>query len=364
MHTLFHKRERGNAPSATQILTALAKELNDEFKAEVAVPGEDMVHSDKATIRIPTSSFMLNLLLGGGTPLGRVLEICGDPSEGKSTFVEHMMIGFQKYPGISVLLDAETGWQRERALRIGHNPSRHLHLQADTVELGFSVIDSTIKRIRMPGSKFPQDMPVGFFWDTIAASQTEGEKTGDQYADGMMDKARKIRRNLRTLSMLLPRTNCSLVFVNQMIDQPAKGNRGHAKKTTPGGGAIKFWSAKRLQVRSFETMHYPEDNTGILSTVKTIKDKLEPPHREVQIPIRYIDGVDNLYEVMNFLIDNSNYVNMAAGRVTVLDFPEPGVEAKFWHKKAYEYYEKHPDLLEFLQSCAQEIWAEKFGAKQ
>lgn len=363
MQHLFQKKQHGEAPSATQILSILARELNAEFKAEVAVPGEEMVHSDKATIRIPTSSFMLNLILGGGIPQGRVVEICGDPSEGKSTLVEHMMIGFQKFPGISVLLDAETGWQRERALRIGHNPSRHLHLQADTVELGFSVIDSTIKRIRMPGSKFPPDMPVGFFWDTIAASQTEGEKTGDQYAEGMMDKARKIRRNLRTLSMMLPQTNCALVFVNQMIDQPAKGGHGHAKKTTPGGGAIKFWSAKRLQVRSFEKMHYPEENTGILTTIKTIKDKLNPPFREVQVPIRYYDGVDNLYEVINFLIDNSNVVNMSAGRVTVLGYPDPDSEAKFWHKKAYEYSAKNPDILEYLQICAQEVWDEKFGGQ-
>jgi len=359
MPILFRKKDHGEAPSATDILTKLADDLNKEFDAEVAVPGEHLTYSDKATTRIPTSSFMLNLILGGGMPLGRVIEVSGDPSEGKSTLVEHIMVGFQKYPGISVLLDAESAWDRARALRIGHNPSRHLHLQADTVELGFSVIDSTIKRLRMPGGKIPSTMPVGFFWDTISASQTEGEKTGDIYAEGMMDKPRKIRRALRTLSLVLPSTNCSLVFVNQTIQGPSK--TGKSTKGTPGGGAIKFWSSKRLSVWSSDKMHYPEDNTGILTYVRTIKDKLNPPHREIQLPIRYDDGVDNLYEVLNFLIDNSSYVNMSQGRVTILDFPEPDKEAKFYHKKAYEYYEKHPELLEFLQSCAAEAWREKFG---
>jgi recombination protein RecA len=356
MSILFSKHDKGAVPSASDALSKLADELNKEFKAEVALPGEKMVHSDKATKRIPTSSLMLNCLLGGGTPLGRVVELSGDPSEGKSTLSEHMMVGFQKFPGISILLDAESGWNRDRALRIGHNSSRHLHLLADTVELGFSVIDSTIKRMRMPGSKFPLDMPLGFFWDTISASQTETEKSGDIYADGMMDKPRKIRRALRTLSLVLPATNCSLIFINQTIQGPNK----HGASSTPGGGAIKFWSSKRLKVWSHEKMHYPEDNTGIITSIKTIKDKLNPPYREIQVPIRFSDGVDNLYEVMNFLVDNSNYVNMSGGRVTILGFPDPDSEAKFWHKKAYEYYAQHPELLEYLQMCAQEVWDEKF----
>jgi len=360
--SLYSKKPSSDIPSETDHLRSLSKDLNKEFGAEVAVAGEEMTHSDKATVRIPTSSHLLNLLLGGGIPLGRVMELYGEPSHGKSTLVEHMIVGFQRYPGISVLLDAESGWDRRRALSIGHNPSRHLHLQCDTVEQGFSVIDSTIKRIRMKGSKFPQDMPVGFFWDTISASQTEGEKSGDIYADGMMDKPRKIRRALRMLSMVLPNTNCSLVFVNQTISGPAGPGRG-AKKSTPGGGAIKFWAAKRLKVYSSGRMHYPTDNTGILTEVTTVKDKLEPPNRDVQLPIRYADGVDTLYEVLNFLIDNSNYVNMSAGRVTILDFPEPDKELKFWHKKAYDAYAKHPELLDFLQLCADEVWAEKHGGK-
>jgi len=351
----FSKREATpSAPSVTADLKVISDELNRQFKAQIVIPGESPTLSDKSTVRVPTTSFMLNLLLGGGTPLGRVLEVSGDPSEGKSTIIEHMMIGFQRYPGVSVLLDAESGWCRQRALRIGHNPSRHMHLQADTVELGFSAINALIKKMRMPGGKFPLSVPIGIFWDTISASQTEGEKTGDYYADGMMDKPRKIRRALRTLSLVLPETNCTLVFVNQTIQGPSR--TGASKSQTPGGGAIKFWSSKRLKVWSFEKMQYPENNTGILTHVKTIKDKLEPPGREIVIPIRYSDGVDNLYEVLNFLMDNSKYVNMSSGWVSVPDFPEPECEARFRIKKAHDYYNEHPDLLEYLQLCASEVW--------
>jgi len=343
----------------TESLRKLSGDLNTEFDAEVASAGSDDTLSDASLIRVPTSSHMLNLLLGGGIAVGRIIEIFGDPSHGKSTLVEHMMIGFQRYPGLSVHLDSEAAWDRSRAVAMGHSSARNLSLKADTVELGFSVIDSVIKRIRMPGSKFPPDMPVGFFWDTIAASQTEGEKTGDIYKDGMADKARKIRMALRRLSLVLPTTKCSLVFVNQTIQEfGAKKPR----KTTPGGSAIKFWSSQRLSVWSGQLMHYPSSNTGIIANVRTVKDKLNPPHQEISLPIRYKTGVDSFYEVLNFLIDNSDFVNISGGRVSVTDYPEEGDVFKLgYQKEAYKKLESDPFLLDYLRVCADAVWAEKFG---
>lgn len=341
----------------------ITEALNLEYSAEVAIHGVDANFSDLAAIRIPTTSFMLNLLLGGGVPSGRIMEIFGDPSKGKSTIVQHMMVGFQQYPGISILLDAESGWDRNRALRMGHISARHIHLQADTVELGFSVIHSTIRRMRMPGSKFPASMPIGIFWDTISASQTEGEKEADIYKDGMMDKARKIRRGLRTLSLLLPATNCSLVFVNQTIADPNGGSKFSKvqSKTTPGGGAVKFWSSKRLSVWSGGKLDIPFPNCGIVSNVKNIKDKLNKPYLEVSLPVIYETGVHPVYEVVNFLADNSTVLNVRKGYVYLTDYPETGNEFKLGRLKSLgETIQELPEVFDYLKFRAEEVWHDNF----
>jgi len=344
-------------------LKLLSKELNIQFSAEVAVPGEEVNFSD-VRLWVPTTSYILNLVLGGGIPMGRILEVYGEPSHGKSTIITHMMVGCQKFPGISVLLDAESSWYRDRALAMGHDPSRHLHLQADTVELGFSVIASTITRIRMKGSRFPPKMPVCFFWDTIAASPTEGEKEGDQYRDGMSDKARKIRMNLRKLSLVLPKSNCALVFVNQTITD-IKAKNPKFNKTTPGGGAIKFWASKRIKVYKISRMQYPHDNSGIISTLHIVKDKINPPNREGEVPILNATGIHPVYELLNFLVDNSDYVNLIRKQYVITDYPTPGSDMRISQSKLDEHLTKlgsrQKDLIEYLQCCVDEAWAAKYG---
>lgn len=341
-------------------LKSLSAALNKQFEGQIAIAGSDQNLSDLCRTRIPTTSHMLNLILGGGIPMGRIIEVFGDPSHGKSTILQHMMCGVQRFPGISVLLDAEGTWERERAEAMGHDSKRHLHLQADTVEVGFATLIATIRRIRMPGSRFPSTMPVGFFYDTLSASQTDGEKDDDQYKDGMMDKARKIRRFMRSMSLLLAQTNCFLIIVNQQITtMPKAGGHGGPGKTTPGGNSVKFWASKRLSVWSGSKMDYPEDNTGIITNVRNVKDKIDPPHREITLPIRYLTGVDPFYEVLNFLIDNSTYVNKSA-TITVPDYPEPGELFKLgYQKQAFE--KSTPELLEYLKTCATEVWNEKFS---
>jgi recombination protein RecA len=340
-----------------KFLTEVSAAINEEFKVEVALPGTAENLSD-IKVRVPTTSHMLNLLLGGGVPLGRVMEIYGEYSHGKSSIEEHMMIGFQRFPGVSVLLDAESGWYRERALAMGHNNDRHLHLQADTVELGFSVIESTIKRLRMPGSKIAFNMPIGIFWDTISASQTEGEKTGDQYKDGMADKARKIRAALRHLSLVLPATNCSLIFLSQTMEDLKSKFGG---KTTSGGGSIKFWSSKRLSVFKTGVLDHPEKNCGIITSVRNIKDKINPPNREVLLPLVYKTGVDPLQELLIFLAENSEYVSISGGRVRIHKYPEPDREVSAYQSNIHEKLATYPDLMEYLKACANYVWRAKHG---
>jgi recombination protein RecA len=345
-------------------LQGLTKDLNKDFDTEIAVTGDDYCVSD-VPFRVPTSSFLLNKLLGGGIPVGRVMEIFGDPSTGKSTLVEHMMIAFQRYPGISVLIDADTGWYRPRAVLMGHNNNRHLHLQADTLELGFEVIQSTIKRIRMPG-KFPPGMPVGIFYDAISASQTEGEKEEDQYKDGMADGPRKVRKELRKLAPVLPRCSASIVFVSHthtdLKAQPKGKKKIVPKKSSSFGDAIKFWSAKRLKIwRAAGSVDAPYKGAGIFVGISTYKDKLEPPFRTIEVPLMHQTGIHHGYELVNFLIDHSHWVNMNGAYVCVPDYPEPGKELNFFPKQLDIKLQRFPDLIGYLESCAEETWENMYG---
>jgi len=338
-------------------LREAAKEINKAVKYDVAIAGADNNWSDVADRVIPTTSKMLNLLLGGGCPLGRIAEIYGDPSTGKSTLASHIMIGFQQAGGISVLLDAETSWKRDRALRMGHDPDRHLHLQADTVELGFQTLFETLDRLRAPG-RFPTDMPIVFVWDTISASQTEGEKANNRYQDGIADKPRKVREGCRRITSRIAQSNASLVFISQTITQIKTGGFGGGPKklSASGGDAIKFFASKRIKTWHIQRFNYPSTNSGILIGASNIKDKMEAPNRRVDMPITYSHGVDYGYEMLLFMIDNTPHASLYGGKVHVVDYPEPGEELVFYQKKLNDVLEQYPDLLEHMEACVDEAW--------
>lgn len=340
-------------------LESVTQDLNKEFKNIVAVTGNSLCISDVTTI-VPTRSFGLNKVLGGGAPCGRVVEIFGDPSHGKSTVIEEMMIGFQRYPGISVLIDADTGWSRKRAEAMGHNSNRHIHLQADTVEYGFKIIMSTIDRLRMPG-RLPPEMPIGIFWDTISASQTEGEKEGDKYKEGMMDKPKKVREALRKLAPILPKRNVCLVFACHTHSEIKSGGYGKSKKSSSGGEAIPFWACKRIKVWIAGRLKHPYKDAGILTAVEAVKDKLNPPWRKVEIPIIHETGINPGYELVYYLVDNSTWVNMRGAYLSVPDFPEPGKELSFFPKQLHAKLDRFPELFNYLWSCAEQTWAEQNG---
>jgi len=168
---------------------------------------------------------------------------------------------------------------------------------------------------------------------------------------------------LRSLSLFLPATNCSLIFVNQTISNISKGPaKGKPGKTTPGGGAVKFWASKRLKVRQTSKINYPKDDAGIVSTIRTVKDKIDPPHREVDLPVMFSTGIDSGYELVNFLIDNSSFVNQSGARIKIPDYPVEGHDLSFYRKALPEKIAEDPDLIDYLQACADSAWEEKYGA--
>lgn len=336
------------------VIEKVAKSVNRKHDIEAAIPGEQEVSAD-VKVWVETQSVLLNLLLGEdnlGYPAGRILEVFGDYSHGKSTIAQFLMNACQRAGGVSVLLDSESSWNRHRAVAMGHNAHRHLAVDIETTEMGFDVIYSTVSEFK---STLGGKVPVLFVWDTIAASPTEGEKKGDQYESGMGWKPRLIRQQLRRLTPELKKIQATVIFVNQTIES-MKPNRSGVK-TTPGGGGIKFWASQRLQVTRVGKFHRFDDKTkqaGIISQVKTVKNKLNPPFKEVDIPIDFKLGIDPVREVTNYLLDNTSVFNLAGAYRSIVGFKDKDI--KCYEKDLPSVLQENDGLFEWMAEQVKSHW--------
>lgn len=336
------------------VIEKVAKQVNRIHDIEAAIPGEQEVSAD-VKVWVKTASVLLNLLMGDedyGCAAGRIYELFGDYSHGKSTIAQILMNAFQAVGGVSVLLDSESGWNRPRAIVMGHNPKRHLAVEIETCDMGFEVIISTIEEFK---STLGGKVPVLFAWDTIAASPTADEKAGDEFASGMGFKPRLIRQKLRTLCPELKKINASILFVNQTIES-MKPNRSGVK-TTPGGGGIKFWSSQRIQV--YKAAIYSEfgekkKTAGIIAEAKMVKNKLHPPFRTADIPLNFRTGVDPYREVTNYLLDNTSCYNVAGAYRSIVGFQEKDI--KCYEKDLPGKFKEYPGLYDWMVDQVKSHW--------
>lgn len=336
------------------VIEKVAKKVNKKHDIEAAIPGEQEVSADVA-VWVEMASVLLNLLMGEenyGCAAGRIFELFGDYSHGKSTIAQIIMNAFQAVGGVSVLLDSESSWNRNRAVAMGHNVHRHLAVDIETCDMGFDVIYSTVDEFK---STLGGQVPVVFVWDTIAGSPTADEKSGDQYASGMGFKPRLIRQQLRRLTPELKKINASIVFVNQTIES-MKPNRSGVK-TTPGGGGIKFWSSQRLQVQKVNNYGTFEDKkvqAGIISQVKAVKNKLNPPFKQIDLPINFKTGVDPMREVTNYLLDNTGCFNISGAYRKIVGFGDSDISC--YEKDLPGVFEENPGLMEWMVEQVKAHW--------
>lgn len=332
------------------VLSSIAEDINNDFKLEVATPGRDEVQGE-VKMWLPTSSLMLNMIFGRrdstgvhlGLPVGRICEIFGDFSHGKSTILQHIMNAYQAAGGLSNLLDYESSWDRERSIKMGHDVDRNLHIEVDTVERGFDVLYSLNDKYY---DTFSGRIPIMYGWDTMAAAPTEGEKEGDEFSKGMGYKARLIRQQLRRLTGELGKNNASLYVLNQVIDQFNRPG-----KTTPGGSGLKFWSSNRLEVRRVASFNDPEtkEQLGIISKIKMKKNKIWKPNLELDVPIMFETGIDPVWEVVNYHLDNTSHVNVSGARTKFPDF-----DISVYRKEVPDVFKENPEYLTYLQERAVE----------
>jgi len=324
-------KDGGNGKEKQQALELALGRIEKQFgKGSVMRLGE----ATKLNVDvIPTGSLALDLALGvGGVPRGRITEIYGQESSGKTTLAYHVIAEAQKAGGIAAFIDAEHAVDAVYARNLGVDVDSLLISQPDTGEEALEIIDALIRSGAV-------DVVV---LDSVAALVPKSEIEGEMGDSHVGLQARLMSQAMRKIGGSTSKSHTSAIFINQIREKIGVmfGN----PETTPGGRALKFWASVRLEIRRVETLKQGNEMVGNRVRVKVVKNKVAPPFRQAEFDIMFGKGISR----SGGILDIGTELGIVEKTGTWFTYGENRLGQG--RENAKQHLEEHPELMEEIEA--------------
>ena len=328
----------GNADEKAKALEAALTQIEKDFgKGSVMKLGEKTSTMQVETY--PTGALSLDIALGvGGIPKGRIVEVYGPESGGKTTLALHMVSEVQKRGGIAGFIDAEHALDPVYAQNIGVDINNLYISQPDSGEQALEIAETMVRSGAV-------DIIV---IDSVAALVPKAEIDGDMGDSHVGLQARLMSQALRKLTGVVNSTKCIIVFINQLREKV--GIMFGNNETTTGGRALKFYSSVRLDVRRIESIRQQGTVIGNRTKIKVVKNKVAPPFREAEFDIMFGKGISVSGDILD-LADKCGIVQKSGSWYAYqFDGSTEAIKIGQGRENAKKYLEEHPEALEEIEN--------------
>ena len=292
----------------------------------------------------PSGTLSLDLALGGGYPKGRIIEIYGPESSGKTTLALHAVAELQKKVGTAAFIDAEHALDPQYAARLGVNTNDLLVSQPDNGEQALEIVETLVRSNAV-------DIIV---LDSVAALVPQAEIDGDMGDSLPGLQARLMSQALRKLTGIINKSKATVIFINQI--RMKIGVMFGNPETTTGGNALKFYASQRLDIRRIGQIKQGEDVIGNRVRVKVVKNKIAPPFRQAEFDIMYNEGISTAGDVLDLAVNHDIVQKSGAFYKYNGETIGQGREA------AKKYLKDNPDKLAEIDGKVREAVKEKESA--